>query len=144
MRASWAALLFVAPMKKPKLTWLWAVGVGSLFLDCLGRDGLGQGVGHVEEGRDAAGGRGAAFALHVGFVRQARVAEVYVGVDDAGQQVAASGVDRFVAGHAGGSGAFDNFGDGVVLDDERADERAALVDEGGVIDVYPGVHGGYG
>ena len=64
--------------------------------------GLRQGVGHVHDAGHASCGRRPAFAEDVGLVRQARVAEVHVVVDGTRQQVAAGGVDGFVA--RGGEG----------------------------------------
>ena len=65
---------------------------------------LRLGVGHVEEGGHAASGCRTALCLDVGLVRQSGLAEVDVRVDDAGQDIAARGVDGANDGTAVGHG----------------------------------------
>ena len=52
------------------------------------------GVGHVDDGRDPAGGGGPACVLPVLFMREARGPEVNVGIDQTWEQVVAFGVDH--------------------------------------------------
>ena len=114
---------------------------GGQFLLHVGRcHGLRQGVGHVEERGDAAGGRGSALTVKVGLIRQSGIAEVDMGVNDAGQEVTARCVDHFVGRRGRFGAAFEDFGDGVVLNDERPDKTAVLIDERGVLYVNLTVH----
>ena len=97
--------------------------------------GLRQGVGHVHDARYASCGGGPAFAEDVGLVRQARVAEVHVVVDGAWQQVAAGGVDGFVARGGEGFAVGQYFGDAALVgDDYGALYGLSLVDDEGVVD----------
>ena len=61
-------------------------------------------VGHVEIGGDATSSGGTALTVDVGLVRQARLAEMYVVVDDAWQHVAARGINDFNIVSIGGTG----------------------------------------
>ena len=56
------------------------------------------GVGHLEHGRDPAEHSRAAARLEVLLVLEPRLAEVHLGVDDAGQDMQAAGVDRLCRG----------------------------------------------
>ena len=68
-------------------------------------------------------------------MRQARVAEVHVVVDDARQQVAAGGVDGFVARGGEGFAVGQYFGDAALVgDDYGALYGLSLVDDEGVVD----------
>ena len=74
-------------------------GFGDLPLDVdllgvLGRRDL---VGHVDDGGDAAANRGGRPSREVLLVRYAGIAEVDVGVDQAGQDVQTGGVDDLLA-----------------------------------------------
>ena len=62
-------------------------GEGQLCVEACLRGGGGPGVGHLEEGRDATLRAGAAGGGQVFLVREARLAEMHVGIDDAGQQM---------------------------------------------------------
>ena len=59
---------------------------GEFLFQCLQGGCLWHGVWHVEEGGDATGGSCTALGSHVCLLRQSWLAEVYVVVDDAGQQ----------------------------------------------------------
>ena len=61
------------------------------------------GVGHLEDGRDAAHDRGARPGLEVFLVLGARLAEMDLGVDDARQDVQAGAVDDLAGRRAGRS-----------------------------------------
>ena len=97
--------------------------------------GLRQGVGHVHDAGHASCSSRPAFAEDVGLVRQARVAEVHVVVDGTRQQVAASGVDGFVAGGGEGFAVGQYLGDAALVgDDHGALYGLSLVDDEGVVD----------
>lgn len=97
--------------------------------------GLRQGVGHVHDAGHASCSSRPAFAEDVGLVRQARVAEVHVVVDGAWQQVAAGGVDGFVARGGEGFAVGQYFGDAALVgDDYGALYGLSLVDDEGVVD----------
>ena len=59
------------------------------------------GVGHLEHGGDAAEHRRPRAGFEVLLVGQAGLAEMHLGVDDAGQEVEAAGVDLFARARAG-------------------------------------------
>lgn len=97
--------------------------------------GLRQGVGHVHDAGDASCGGRPAFTEDVGLVCQAWVAEVHVVVDGTRQQVAASGVDGFVARGGERFAVGQHLGDtSLVGDDHGALYGLSLVDDEGVVD----------
>ena len=121
-----------------------AFGLGDFdfFPEGLTRGRGGHAVGHVEDGGDASGCGSLAFSVEVGLVGKSGVAEVNVVVDDAGEDVAACGVEHLVGGKFGFAvEAFEHFGNALVIDDDAANEFTAFVDDGGVLDVYTTVHG---
>ena len=65
-----------------------------LLLQRFQGGGLRNGIGHVEIGGDASCCCRTAFCLHVSLGGQTRLTEVYVAVDDAWQDVAASGINH--------------------------------------------------
>ena len=67
-------------------------------MQCLGCGGLRLGVGHVEDGGDSTAGGGTALAFHRCLVGEPGLAEVYVGVDDAGQDVGSLGIYNSIEG----------------------------------------------
>ena len=60
----------------------------------LGVGDRGPGVGHVEHAGDAAGDGGAGAGFEILLVLEPGLAEMHLGVDEAGQDVQAGGVDR--------------------------------------------------
>ena len=60
----------------------------------LGGSGQRLRVRHFEDGGDAAGNRRTAAGFQIFLVLEARLAEMHLRVDDAGQDVQARGVDR--------------------------------------------------
>ena len=74
-------------------------GFADLLLDAdlLGIFGRRDLVRHVDDGRDAAADRCGRAGREVLLVRHAGIAEMDVGVDQAGQDVQAGGVDRLLA-----------------------------------------------
>ena len=94
--------------------------------------GLRLGVGHVYHGSNAPGHGGAALGVEVGFVGEARVAEMHMGVDNAGQQVLATRVDD---NNALGGGYFvGNFGNAAVFHQHRFLFGVAFVHHKSVFD----------
>ena len=75
-----------------------AGGAGDLVGKRLGGDGQRIGVGHLEDGGDAAHDRGARAGLEVLLVLGAGLAEMDLGVDDAGEDVEAGAVDDLAGG----------------------------------------------
>ena len=99
-----------------------------------------QTVGHVEDSGHTARCGSPTLGGEVALVRQSRVAEVHVVVDDARQQVAACAVDDFVDGCERSGIAFNDFFNAVVVNDQRACKAAALVDKGHVLYLSAEVH----
>ena len=87
------------------------------------RGGVRDGVRHVHEAGDAAGHRRRGLGGDVALVGEARLAEMHLVVDHAGQQVPAAGVDDAVGLLAGQPEADP-------LDAAVADEDVALADRG--------------
>ena len=77
-----------------------AGGAGDLVLEGRARDGQRVGVGHLEDAGDAAHHRRQRAGRKIFLVLQPRLAEMHLGVDDAGQDVQAAAVDGLVGGVA--------------------------------------------
>ena len=104
-----------------------------LLVECFKGGGLRHGVGHIEVAGHSSSRRGAAFAVDVGFRREAGLAEVHMVVDDARQHVAARGIDRLVGKVCLQGSCFlpgDDVNDTVILNNNRANESLAFVDYG--------------
>ena len=82
-------------MKKAKSQCMRLVARRDLVGQRLGRDGRGLGVGHFEDAGDAAHDRGAAAGFEVFLVLGAGLAQMHLGVDDAGQDVKPGAIDDF-------------------------------------------------
>ena len=95
------------------------------------RCGERLGVGHLEHGGDAADHRGAAAGLQVLLLLQARLAEMHLGVDDAGQHVQARWRRR--PRPPGRAQAADG-GDAAIADADIALGRAVVIDDGAALD----------
>ena len=109
---------------------------GLLGLEGLEGDGLRLGVGHVDNGGDAAGAGGAALAVEGagGILGIAAVAEVHVGVDDAGHEDEAFGLYQVESGKwKVESLAFDNLLNHIVIDDYRPLVDTSFVNNGGIV-----------
>ena len=91
--------------------------------------GLRIGVGHVDDGGDTPGKRGSALGGEVGLGGEARVAEVDMGVDDAGYDITPFGRKGLRVTQRRGT--LDNPS---VVDEEVALGDGALVDDGAVLD----------
>ena len=102
-------------------------GAADLVGERFGRDGGGLGVRHLEDGGDAARDRGAAAGLEVFLVLGARLAEMHLAVDDAGQDVKPGAVDGL--GRASAAKAAEP-GDPAVPDGDIADRGAVVIDDG--------------
>ena len=106
------------------------LGGQRLFVFEVGKGGgLRVSVGHVDDGGDTPGQGGIALGGEVGLGGEARVAEVDMGVDDAGYDIAPFG--RKGLGVTQCRGTLDNPS---VVDEEVARGDGALVDDGAVLD----------
>ena len=61
--------------------------------ECVGGNGRGKGVGHIDPRRDTAGGEGAALGSDVGFVGHTGLTQVDMGVDNPGHENRPMGID---------------------------------------------------
>ncbi len=84
------------------------------------------GVGHVEDADDAAQNRAARSRFKVFLMRRARLAEMHLRVDDAGQNMQAATVDRLTGR---GARQIADFGDLAVAKADVARALAVLIDE---------------
>ncbi len=103
-------------------------GAADLVGKRLGRDGQRLGIGHFEDGGDAAHDRGAAAGFEVFLVLGAGLAEMHLGVDDAGQDVKAR-CNRS-SRPPGEVGETADPGNAAVADRHIADAHAIMVDDG--------------
>jgi hypothetical protein len=78
-----------------------AGGAGDLVLEGLAGGGQRVGVGHLEDAGDAAHDRGERAGREVFLVLEAGLAEMHLGVDDAGEDVEAGAVVDFGGGGGG-------------------------------------------
>ena len=69
---------------------------GELLFECLECRGLGNGVGHVEIGGHAPSCSCTALTVDVGFLRQARLTEMHMVVDDTRQHKTARSIDDLI------------------------------------------------
>ena len=90
-------------------------------------------VGHIKEGGHATESSCTRLALYVSFLRQPRLTEVNMFVDDAWQNIAPRGVYTFVVVSTGCLLALYDFLDAVIVNDEGAPEGASLVDDGSAL-----------
>ena len=120
------ALSRVPPTQKAKSQCMRCVRAPHLVGKRLGAGRQRVGVGHLEDGGDAAEHGGARAALEIFLVLQARLAEMHLAVDDAGQDVQAAAVDR----RAGARRAeIADRGDAAAADADVAQARAVMVDD---------------
>jgi hypothetical protein len=109
-----------------------AVGASrDLGLEGFARGGEGIGVGHFEHARHATHDRRKGARFEVFLVGQARLAEMNLGVDDAGQDMKALAVNGF------GGGIISEAADGcdaAVANRDVGDSFPVLVDQSGVLE----------
>ncbi len=113
------------------------------------RAGRRDGIGHIEDGRDAAEGRSGGAAFPIFLVRIARIAEMHVHIDGARQDMQTAGVESLRA--CGMASAAPTGQHAAILDRQaRVDnavgrhDLAIMDDEIGVHDrssCYPSQHG---
>lgn len=108
-----------------------APGYAVFLCHGCGTGGLGDGVGHIEDGGDASVGGCAALCLHVCFMGEPRVAKMDVGVYHSGNNETAFGVDDGVEGEGvlygvrAGDVCYD-----IVFDDDVGVALLTFVDDG--------------